>query len=119
MEDAPIIRVSNLTAGYGEVVILKDVSFEVARGEVLVLVGGSGCGKSTLLKHMIGLLPPIKGSIEIDGLDIATAREKEYRLLLKKIGVLFQGAALLGSLTVGENVALPFAEHRGMSLRDV
>ncbi|MBI5843954.1 MAG: ATP-binding cassette domain-containing protein [Deltaproteobacteria bacterium] len=107
MSGDPIIKVENLTAGYGETVILKDVNFTVERGEVVVLVGGSGCGKSTLLKHMIGLLPPISGKIVIDGVDVARAGEKEYRLLLKRIGVLFQGAALLGSLTVGENVALP------------
>lgn len=111
----PIIRVENLTAGYGETVILKEVNFSVERGEVVVLVGGSGCGKSTLLKHMIGLLPPISGRIVIDGVDVAKANEKQYRLLLKRIGVLFQGAALLGSLTVGENVALPLAWVKGMS----
>jgi phospholipid/cholesterol/gamma-HCH transport system ATP-binding protein len=111
----PIIKVENLTAGYGETVILKDVSFTVERGEVVVLVGGSGCGKSTLLKHMIGLLPPIAGRIVIDGVNVSSATEKQYRLLLKRMGVLFQGAALLGSLTVGENVALPLAEHTRMS----
>lgn len=119
MKGGPIIRVENLTAGYGETVILKDVSFTVERGEVVVLVGGSGCGKSTLLKNMIGLLPPLGGKVVIDGVDVNGSNEKEYMLLLKRIGVLFQGSALLGSLTVGENVALPLAEHARMDRRSI
>lgn len=115
MSDSPVISVENLTAGYGDTAILKDVTFTVAEGEILVLVGGSGCGKSTLLKHMIGLLPPMKGRILIDGVDVAGADEKAYHSLLTRIGILYQSGALLGSLTVAENVALPLSAHTDLS----
>jgi phospholipid/cholesterol/gamma-HCH transport system ATP-binding protein len=119
MSSDALIKVSNLWAGYGQTVILKDVSFEVAQGEIVVIVGGSGCGKSTILKHMIGLLPPISGSITIDGINVAACSETQYRNLLKRIGILYQSSALLGSLTVGENVALPILEHRALDRQAV
>ncbi|MEW5736541.1 MAG: ATP-binding cassette domain-containing protein [Thermodesulfobacteriota bacterium] len=115
MEQAPIISVENLTAGYGGKAVLKDVTFAVAPGEIVVLVGGSGCGKSTLLKHMIGLLPPMKGRVIIDGVNVAGADEKTYHDLLTRIGILYQSGALLGSLTVAENVALPLFAHTDLS----
>lgn len=111
MDQEPIISVRNLTAGYGDIRILEDVSLEVSPGEILMIVGGSGCGKSTLLKHMIGQLPPINGEILVDGCRLNTCSTSEYHDLLKRIGVLYQGSALLSSLTVGQNVALPILEH--------
>ncbi|GAH86192.1 unnamed protein product [marine sediment metagenome] len=68
-----VIRVENLTAGYGDIAIIKDINFEVQAGEVFIILGGSGCGKSTLLKHMIGLLPPVSGKVFIEGNDIISA----------------------------------------------
>ncbi len=111
MTTQPIISVKDLKAGYGDTVVLEKVSFDVAEGEILVVVGGSGCGKSTLLKHMIGQITPIAGSIVIDGADLPNCSSAQHLNLLKKIGVLYQGSALLGSLTVGQNVALPIYEH--------
>ena len=73
MAAEPIIRVENFTAAYDGNVIINDISFEVHRGEVFVILGGSGCGKSTLLKHMIGLYPPAAGRILIEGHDVAGA----------------------------------------------
>ena len=71
MAELPIIRVEDFTAAYEENVIIDNISFEVQRGEVFVILGGSGCGKSTLLKHMIGLYPPASGTVLLDGDDIA------------------------------------------------
>jgi phospholipid/cholesterol/gamma-HCH transport system ATP-binding protein len=118
MPEKNIITVDNLYAGYGSTMVLEDVSFSVGEGEIAVIVGGSGCGKSTLLKHLIGLIPPVSGRIVIDGCDITSGDEGQYHGLLKRIGVLYQGSALLGSLTVGENVALPIYEHMGLSRED-
>jgi phospholipid/cholesterol/gamma-HCH transport system ATP-binding protein len=107
---APVIRVRGLRAGYDDRAILEDVSFDVSRGEVFVILGGSGCGKSTLLKHMIGLVDPLGGTVEIDGADLTAARGEERLGILRKFGVLYQSGALFSSLTLAENVALPLEE---------
>ena len=111
----PIIRVDNLTAGYDDFVLLKDVSFEVRHGEVFVILGGSGCGKSTLLKHMIGLYDPMAGHVYIDGDDIVEADGDARRAILRKIGVMYQSGALFGSMTLLENVRLPLEEYTELS----
>lgn len=111
MAGDPIISVRNLAARYGEDVILEGVSLEVYKGEILVILGSSGCGKSTLLRHMVGLDRVAAGKVMIDGVDITTCRSQEYHRILRKIGVLFQGGALFGSMTIGENVALPITEY--------
>lgn len=105
-----IIEVRGLKAAYGDFVLLENVSFEIRRGEVFVIIGGSGCGKSTLMKHLIGLLPPAAGEILIDGGNISTASGAERAALLKKFGVMYQSGALFGSLTLEENVMLPIEE---------
>ena len=107
----PIIRVEGLTAGYGDFILLENVSFDVRRGEVFVILGGSGCGKSTLLKHMIGLYPPKAGRVLIDGDDIVSADEATLHRILRKIGVMYQSGALFGSMTLLENVRLPLEEY--------
>ena len=110
MSHDPIIRVVELTAGYENKIILENVSFDVKRGEILVLLGGSGCGKTTLLKQMIGLYKPISGCIIIDGQDIVTAEGESRLLILQKIGVMYQRGALFGSMSLIENVKLPLEE---------
>jgi len=107
----PVIQVKNLVAKYGEDVILDRLSFEIYEGEIFVVLGGSGCGKSTLLKHMIGLIPPHAGQVIIDGDDISSCDETTLRKVLRKIGVLYQSAALFGSMTLADNVALPIREY--------
>jgi phospholipid/cholesterol/gamma-HCH transport system ATP-binding protein len=107
----PVIIVENLTARYGDVTILKDVSFEVYRGERFMILGGSGCGKSTLLKHMIGLLKPSSGRVLINGIDIAQADEETLQQVRRQIGVLFQADALFGSMSLAQNVALSLTEY--------
>lgn len=110
MAGEPIIRVENFTAAYEGNVIIDNISFEVHRGEVFVILGGSGCGKSTLLKHMIGLYPPASGKILLDGGDISSADGDERLRILRKIGVMYQSGALFGSLSLIENIRLPLEE---------
>ena len=106
-----IIRVKDLVGRYGEVVILEDISFNVYEGEVFVILGGSGCGKSTLMKHIIGLIQPYSGEVTIDGDEISKGDEATLQRVFRKIGVLYQSSALLGSMTLAENVALPIKEY--------
>ncbi len=106
-----MIQVRDLVAGYGEEVILNNISFDVNQGEIFVILGGSGCGKSTLLKHLIGLLPPMAGEILINGLSISHGDEKTLHQILRQCGILFQSGALFGSMTLAENVALPLQEY--------
>ncbi len=111
---APVIRVERLTAKYGDRVILNDVSCDVRRGEVFVIVGGSGCGKTTLLRHMIGLQRPASGRVFVEGDDLTREDEDGLRRIQQRMGVTFQGGALFGSMTLGENVALPLQEYTAL-----
>lgn len=111
MERRTVIEVRDLVAVYGGDVILDGVSFDVYDGEIFVVLGGSGCGKSTLLKHLIGLNRPRSGHVIVAGHDISHGDEQTYQATLRKIGVLYQSGALLGSMTVAENVALPIQEY--------
>ena len=111
----PIIRVENLTAAYGDTVIIDNISFDVCKGEVFVILGGSGCGKSTLLKQMIGLYSPASGKILINGQDIVSAEGDERLSILRKIGVSYQSSALFGSMTLHENVRLPLEEFTNLN----
>jgi phospholipid/cholesterol/gamma-HCH transport system ATP-binding protein len=108
---APVIEVRDLVAHYGERRILHGVSLAVARGEIRVIMGGSGSGKSTLLRHLLGLERPTSGSIHVLGKDITRMSELELYELSRRVGVAFQGGALLGSLTLAENVMLPLRER--------
>lgn len=119
MERQAIIRVKDLAAGYGEDIILDHISFDVYEGEIFVVLGGSGCGKSTLLKHLIGLIPPYSGQVIIDNDDITNCDDETSQKTLRKIGVLYQGAALFGSMTIAENVALPITEYTDLSQQSV
>jgi phospholipid/cholesterol/gamma-HCH transport system ATP-binding protein len=116
MDDGAIIEVRGLTAAYGDDVILKDVSFEVTRGEVFVVLGGSGCGKSTLLKHLIGLYRLASGEVLIDGENLATATGADRQRILRRFGVAYQSGALFGSMTLSENVTLPIEEFTRLPL---
>ena len=110
----PIISVRDLRVKYGEREILHGVSFDVTHGETLVILGGSGSGKSTLLRTLVGLEKPSAGQIWMKGQDIAAIPDKELNEIRKQIGMSFQGGALFGSMTVGENVALPLHEHTNL-----
>jgi phospholipid/cholesterol/gamma-HCH transport system ATP-binding protein len=107
----PMISLRNLRVSYGQREILHGISFDVMRGETLVILGGSGSGKSTLLRTLVGLEKPDSGEIWLRGKNIAAISVPEMDEIRKKIGMSFQGGALFGSMTVGENVALPLREH--------
>lgn len=111
MEQRPIIAVQDLVARYGDDVILENVSFEVREGEILVILGPSGCGKTTLLRHMVGLNTPYSGKVWIEGDDITTCTDTALQRVLKKVGILFQGSALFGSMTLSENIGIPVTEY--------
>ncbi|MGV8073522.1 MAG: ABC transporter ATP-binding protein [Syntrophobacteraceae bacterium] len=105
------ICVEHLDLGYGERMILEDLDFCIYSGEIVTILGGSGCGKSTLLKALIGLLPPMRGHIFLNGNEISgESPENALEKVRRMIGVLFQSGALIGSLTLAENVALPVQE---------
>ncbi len=105
-----IVEVRELTAGYAGQAVLRDISFDVRRGEIFMILGGSGSGKSTLLKNMIGLYPAMAGKVLIGGQDIVGARGSERESILRKFGVMYQGGALFGSMSLENNVALPLEE---------
>jgi len=107
----PVLSLRNLRVSYGEREILHGISFDVVRGETLVILGGSGSGKSTLLRTLVGLEKPSAGEIWMKGRDLAKISAAEMDEMRRKIGMSFQGGALFGSMTVGENVALPLREH--------
>jgi phospholipid/cholesterol/gamma-HCH transport system ATP-binding protein len=107
----PIVEVQNLVTRYGQRVILNDISVNFLPSEISVILGTSGCGKTTLLKSIIGLLKPSSGNVKLFGVEIRDQDDPETVEVLKKLGVLFQNGALLGSLTVGENIALPLQMH--------
>src|ERR1700692_1124718 len=113
VDDSPDVMISlrDLRVSYGEREILHGVSFEVMRGETMVILGGSGSGKSTLLRTLVGLEKPSSGEVILRGKNIATASAEDMDDIRKKLGMSFQGSALFGSMTVGENVALPLREH--------
>jgi phospholipid/cholesterol/gamma-HCH transport system ATP-binding protein len=105
------ISVRNLRVNYGAREILHGINFEVPAGETLVILGGSGSGKSTLLRTLVGLEQPSGGEIWMRGKNFAAMSEEDRDELRKKMGMSFQGGALFGSMTVGENVALALQEH--------
>lgn len=113
------IEVLSLVTHYGDREILKNISLSIPKGMTTVILGGSGCGKSTLLKHLIGLLRPTKGNIFIHGKDITLMNEDELDEVRKKMGILFQGAALLNSMTIFDNVALPMREHTRLKVSTI
>ena len=106
-----IIIVESVSKRFGSTEVLKSISFEVKERETLCILGGSGGGKSTLLKVMIGVLKPTSGTVIIDGEDTRGFNERQWDHVRRKLGVMFQSGALLSSMTVGENVALPLEHH--------
>ncbi len=110
-----MISVSHLYKSFDEQAVLEDIHFEVSKGELLTIFGESGSGKSVLLKHLIGLLKPDRGTIEIEGRDITRMPEKELLALRKNMGYLFQEGALYDFMNVFENIAFPLKEHTDLT----
>jgi phospholipid/cholesterol/gamma-HCH transport system ATP-binding protein len=107
----PVISVHDVVVSYGGRRVLDGVNLDIARGEIMVLLGGSGSGKSTLLRQIIGLEQPRSGRVLVNGIDLATSVTEDMKKVRRSIGVAFQNAALFNSMSVEENVALPLREH--------
>jgi phospholipid/cholesterol/gamma-HCH transport system ATP-binding protein len=115
----PRIQVDSLDMVFGDYVVQKDLNFEIAKGEIFVIMGGSGCGKSTLMKHMTGLIRPGRGSVRYDGESYWDASDERRAELGRRMGILFQSGALWSSMTLAENVALPLEQYTHLSDKDV
>jgi len=111
----PVISARGLRVNYGNREVLHAIDFDVMSGETVVILGGSGSGKSTLLRTLVGLEKPSAGAVLVKGADLACATGRELDAIRKKIGLSFQGGALIGSMTVGENIALPLLEHSDLA----
>ncbi len=109
------IDVKNLTVAYGDFVLMKNVSFEVKKGEIFIIMGTSGGGKSSLLRVLTGLVPPAAGKVIVDGVDFARAGAHEKDLIMRRCGILYQSGALFSSMTLGENIALPLQQYTDYS----
>lgn len=115
MRPEPIVRAENLSIGYEDKIIMKDLSFEVPKGDIFIIMGGSGCGKSTLLRTLTGLIPAQSGQFWIRGVDFTKASKQEKLEIMKRSGILYQGGALFSSMTLAENVALPLQQYTDFS----
>ncbi len=106
-----MIKLVDIDKSFKDQKVLDKLNLEISSGEITVIIGQSGGGKSVLLKHIIGLIRPDKGEVLIEGVDIASLNDRKLNEIRKNFGMLFQGAALFDSMTVGENVAFPLNEH--------
>ena len=114
LQDAHIF-VHNLTMAYGSLVIQRDLTFGVQRGDIFIIMGGSGCGKSTLLRHLVGLQAPAQGEVFYDGQSLWQVEPAERERMIRRFGVLYQSGALWSSMTLAENIALPLEQYTDLS----
>ncbi len=114
-----MIDIRQVTKFFDKKKVLAKLDLKINKGETFVIIGRSGCGKSVLLKHIIGILKPDSGEIMIDGRNITTMSERDLNTLRLRFGMLFQGAALFDSLTVGENVAFGLIEHQSLGKEQI
>lgn len=109
-EKEVFVKIRDLEMGFGANQVLFGIDLDVYRGETLVLLGGSGCGKTVFMKHIIGLMQPWSGSVEVDGVEISRLKERELAPTRRKVSMMFQNGALFDSLTVAQNIAFPLRE---------
>lgn len=115
----PHIEIKDLTMAYGSFLIQKDLTFNINRGDIFIIMGGSGCGKSTLLRHLVGLKAPARGTIAYNGVSFWDATEEERGRLMQKMGVMYQSGALWSSMTLAENIAIPIERYTPLSGKEI
>lgn len=115
MMKEPVITVRGLDAAYGEHQILTDINVDIPANQVTVILGTSGCGKTTLLRNILRLEPAKSGSVKYWGEEVLTMEEREFNKILLKTGVLFQNGALINSIPIHENIAIPLEQHTKLS----
>lgn len=113
------ISVDNLTMAFGSFVLQRDLTFDIKRGDIFIIMGGSGCGKSTLLRHLIGLKAPAAGTISYYGKSLWDSPPEDRQAILRHTGVLYQRGALWSSMTLAENIALPLAEYTDLNPAEI
>jgi phospholipid/cholesterol/gamma-HCH transport system ATP-binding protein len=116
------VQVRDLTLAYGSNVIQRELSFDIGRGSVFIIMGGSGCGKSTVMRALVGLKEPAQGDILYDGESFWRSAPEKREVLMRKFGVMYQAGALWSSMTLAENVGLPLGEYTSLTpgqIRDV
>ena len=121
-DTVPLIHVENLSIGYGNKAVMRDLSFDVKQGDIFIIMGGSGCGKSTLLRTLTGLILPLAGHIVIQGVDMQKASNAQKLKIMKQTGILYQSGALFSSMTLAENVALPlqlYTSYSSAKIQDI
>lgn len=111
MTKKTLIDVKNLTIGYDSFILMKDLNFQIHKGDIFIIMGASGCGKSSLLRVLTGLLPPKQGHIYINGTDFTHAETETRNAIMQKCGILYQSGALFSSMTLAENIALPLQQY--------
>jgi phospholipid/cholesterol/gamma-HCH transport system ATP-binding protein len=114
-----MIKINNLHKSFAGVGVIRGITLEIKKGEILALIGGSGQGKSVLLKHMAGLIKPDQGQVLVDGKEIAKLRGRTLTQLRSRLGFLFQGGALFDSMNVFDNVAFPLREKTKLGENEI
>lgn len=117
--EAPPIRVQDLTMAFGDFVLQRDLTFDIRRGDVFILMGGSGCGKSTMLRHLVGLKQPAKGQVLYAGESLWDADPADQQRILRTTGMMYQSGALWSSMTLSENIQLPLRQYTKLSAREI
>ena len=114
-----LIEVKDLTVAYGERIIQKNLNFTVQERDIFVIMGSSGCGKSSLLRVLMGLLLPAKGQVYYDGINFWEQNDENQKILLRDIGVMFQGGALWTSRTLAENIGIPLEHYTNLTAKQI
>ncbi len=117
--DKDIICAQGLKIGYDDFVLMNDVTFNVQKGEIFIIMGGSGCGKSTLLRVLMGLKSPMIGNLSYNGVNFWPSSDTQRQEIMRCVGVLFQGGALWSSMTLAENISLPLQQYTALSKNDI
>lgn len=113
------IEVHNLTIGYSEKIVQKNLNFTINRGDICIIMGGSGCGKSTLMRHLVGLQQPLGGDVMLYGENLWQASSQRRDELLRRIGVMYQGGALWSSMTLFENIEVPLKRYSALNNQEI